>query len=118
MARRIARSAATDGIADVVAVVGVGAAVAERRVPTGLTEGVATAEPADAPVDLGGAIGHLRIPHADLTHVDAVARDTAASGGPSSGVNQSGGATEVYSFPRRARAGLAHRVRGFAAVRT
>jgi hypothetical protein len=118
MARRIARSATTDGIADVLAAVGVGAAVTDRRVPTGPTEGVATEEPADASVDLGGAIGHLRIPRADLTHVDAVARDRATSGGPSSGGTPSGGATEAYSFPRRSTAGLAHRVRGFAAVRT
>ena len=103
MARRIARSATPHGEAGVVAHVGVGAAVVAGRVPTSVTEGVATAEPADAPVGLGGAIGNLWIPTADLTHAPTVAGDPAASGGPSSGGNQSGGATEVFSHAYRAR---------------
>jgi hypothetical protein len=117
MARRIARSATEHGIAELVAFVGVDAAVPDGWVPVGLTGGVATAEPADAPVDLGGAIGHLRIPTADPTHVDAVAGDTAASGGPSSGGNQSGGATEVNSYPRTGRVGVAHGDRRLVAAR-
>jgi hypothetical protein len=100
MARRIARSASADGLAGAVAFVGVGAAVSAGRVPTSLTEGVATAEPADAPVDLGGAIENLWIPSADPTHADADACGRVASGCPSSGGNQSGGATEVFSYPR------------------
>jgi hypothetical protein len=112
-----ARSATTDGTAVVGAAAGVGAGVADGRVPTSLTGGVATAELAGAPVDLGGAIGHLRLPSADPTHAHAVVRDRVAPGRPSSGGNQSGGATEVFPFPRPVAAGSARRPRRCAAVR-
>ena len=112
-----ARSATTDGTAVVGAAAGVGAGVADGRVPTSLTGGVATAELAGAPVDLGGAIGHLRLPSADPTHAHAVVRDRVAPGRPSSGGNQSGGATEVFSSSRGATAAMLHRVGGYVAVR-